>query len=146
MKKHIFKIISVILTAVIILLLFMYFNKGEKVNTNLKSNSERVTFLNNYGYIVSPKPNTEEIKIPENFGEIYEEYNNLQISQGFDLSKYKGEECTLFSYTVLNYPDYAENVNANLIIYHGILIGCDLTLNEENGFTKALITTNPRPS
>ncbi len=141
--KHI--ILSVIFLGIVIGILFLaksLFGKTEENKTELNANSERVEFLNNNGLIVTPDPETQEIRIPEVFGKIYEEYNELQQTQGFDLKKYAGEDAVLYSYTVLNYPDFAENVRANLVICRGTLIACDITLNEENGFTKALIANS----
>ena len=44
----------------------------------------------------------------------------------------------------MNYPDHTENVVANMLIADGKLIGGEITLNEENGFTEPLITIGTR--
>ena len=103
------------------------------------SESYRVEFLNEHGLIVSPDVKREEITIPEEFGDVYSEYNELQIQQGFDLLPYKGRKAVLYSYRVLNYPMHSENVVADLIVCDGVLIGCDVSLNEENGFVRPII-------
>ena len=107
-----------------------------------ESNSERVRFLNRQGYIVEPDPETQDITIPAVFDDKYTEYNQLQLDQGFDLEPYAGKDAVLYTYKVLNYPDYPDNITANLIFDDHRLIGADISYNDgENGFTRALITS-----
>lgn len=133
-------VFGVILAAVLLLAARLR-EESDKPRYEMNSNAMRVEFLNSCGLIVKPVPEYQDIRIPEKFGTVYEEYNKLQLSQGFDLMPYAGREALLCSYTVLNCPEYPENVTANLVICDGVLIACDITLNEENGFTKALIGT-----
>ena len=110
---------------------------------SMSSNAERVDFLNKQGWIVKPDPvSTEEITIPSEFNEVYERYDEFQDEQGFDLDDYKGRKAMIYTYSVLNYPDYPENVVANMIIADNRLIGGEVTLNEENGFTVPLLSQN----
>lgn len=111
----------------------------EKLLT-FESAPERVEFLNRNGLIVRPDPERKLITIPSEFNAAYEKYNEIQKSQGFDLLPYAGKEVTLYSYSVLNYPDHPENVTANLLFDGKLLIGADITYNDsENGFTVKLI-------
>lgn len=110
---------------------------------SMSSNVQRVDFLNRQGWIVNPEPvSTEEITIPSEFNEIYERYDEFQDEQGFDLDDYKGKKATIYTYKVLNYPEYPENVVANMIIANNRLIAGEVTLNEENGFTVPIISKN----
>ncbi|MGN1415567.1 MAG: DUF4830 domain-containing protein [Oscillospiraceae bacterium] len=139
--KHVMLIVIFAVIAALILVLAARLSRStEESGYEMSSNAMRVEFLNSCGLIVKPDPEVQEIRIPEKFGTIYEEYNKLQQSQGFDLAPYAGREAVLCSYTVLNCPEHPDNVVANLLLCDGKLIACDLTLNEENGFTKALIT------
>lgn len=107
----------------------------------MSTNAERVEFLNKQGWIVKPDPiSKEEIIIPSEFNELYQKYAELQTKQGFDIEKHKGAKATLISYQVLNYPGHTDNVTANMLVVDDRLIGGEITLNEENGFTEALIT------
>ncbi len=115
-------------------------NKSDEF-LSMNSNAERVEFLNKQGYIVVPEAvHKEEILIPSEFNEVYMEYSDFQKEQGFDLEKHKGKEATLFSYTILNYPEKSENVVANMLIIDGILIAGEVNLNEEGGFTEPLLS------
>lgn len=124
---------------IILAAVFNLSDNPDETGIELPSKASRVEFLNNCGLIVDPEPEIQDIKIPYKFGEIYNAYNELQKSQGFDLEKYAGTDAVLLRYKVLNCPDYPENVTANLVLSSNILIACDITLNEEGGFTKALI-------
>lgn len=109
----------------------------------MSSNAQRVEFLNKQGWIVKPDPlSREEITVPSDFEGVYAEYAALQESQGFDLEKYKGKPATLFTYQVLNYPDYPENVVATLVVSSDKLIGGDISMTGEGGFTEPLIAAS----
>ena len=133
------------IAGIIIVMLIKFSESKDDSSYEMPSNAARVEFLNSCGLIVSPDPEKQEIRIPTKFGDIYEEYNRMQHEQGFHLKEYAGRDAVLISYRVLNCPDHAENVVANLLICDGKLIACDLTLNEENGITKPLITANEQP-
>ena len=108
----------------------------------MSGNAERVEFLNRQGYIVKPDPvRREDVVVPSEFNDTYKSYVDMQTAQGLDLAEHKGEKATLFSYEVLNYPEYSENVFADLLVANDKLIACQLKYDdEENGFVKPLIT------
>lgn len=143
-------LLFVMLAAVIALAAYFLINAKKEAENDaayaMSTNAERVEFLNKQGWIVKPDPmSQEEILIPAEFNDVYKEYQALQKSQGFDLEKYKGMPVELISYRVLNYPGYTENITANMLISDGRLIGGDITLNEENGFTKPLVKVISEP-
>ncbi|MDR0946986.1 MAG: DUF4830 domain-containing protein [Ruminococcus sp.] len=109
---------------------------------SMASNSERIAFLNKQGWIVKPDPSSElEVILPTEFNETYKDYLDLQKYQGFDLPRFAGQTVEIFSYDVLNYPDFPENITANMIIKDDKLIGGEICYNaEENGWTEPLIT------
>lgn len=108
----------------------------------MSGNAERVEFLNRQGYIVKPDAvRREEVTVPSEFNDTYQSYVEMQQTQGLDLAEHKGDKATLFSYAVLNYPEYSENVFADLLVADNKLIACQLRYDdEENGFVKPLIT------
>lgn len=137
-------LLFMVLAAVIVLAVYFLSAAKKEADNDARfamcSNSERVEFLNRQGWIVKPDPvSKEKVTIPAEFNELYKKYAELQTAQGFDLDKYKGKEATLYSYTVLNYPEHSENVTANLLVSDDRLIAAEITLNEENGFTEPLI-------
>ncbi len=96
---------------------------------------ERAKFLLTYGWEVSTVPlEVVEVTIPNEFNDVYEKYNQLQISQGFDLTEYKGKAVTRYTYSIINYPDGIENVRANLLVYKNRVIGGDICTLDIQGF------------
>ena len=67
----------------------------------IKTNADRVAFLEGYGWIVSQEPAAvEDIRLPDTFDASYDEYLSLQKSQGFDLSQYAGKTVKRYTYQV----------------------------------------------
>ena len=106
------------------------------VSAELASTSgERVKFLSECGWEVDPTTETEQqIHIPERFGDVYESYNDLQKQQGYDLKPFQGMDCTMYTYTVTNWPDGAQKVIADLYIYNDRVIGGDIHSTDLHGF------------
>ena len=94
----------------------------------LSGNDARVKFLTDLGWEVTYSPaETGEVKIPREPDEVFERYNALQKSQGYDLSKYAGKKVMRYVYQVKNYPEAREPVYATLLVYKDQIIGGDIT-------------------
>lgn len=103
--------------------------------TDMKTNEDRVKFINDFGYEVEKDSYiTENVTIPESFDSAYEKYNEIQRSQGLNLKKYKGKNATRYSYYVKNYDGYDGRVIFTLLIYKNRVIGGDVTGIDANGF------------
>ncbi len=140
-------LLFLILAAVVVFAFFAITKAKQAADDDVKfsmgTNAERVDFLNRQGWIVKPDPiSREDVVIPSEFNDMYKEYAELQLSQGFNLENYKGKEAELITYLVLNYPGYTDGVMANMLICDNRLIGGEVFLDEENGFTEPLITKN----
>ena len=106
--------------------------------SEVKTNEDRVAFIARFGIIVQPVPKeSEEIRIPESFDKLLSEYNEIQKSQGLDLSKYKNKKVTRYTYETENYNGGSAYVN--LVIYKGTVIACDVSSSAESGFVDPLI-------
>ena len=102
---------------------------------NVRTNEDRVAFLESYGWEVDPNAvEICEVIIPSEFDEVYSEYNEIQKSEGLDLKKYSGKSVKRYTYTVKNYGDEA-TVLANLLIYKDRVIGGDVSSAVPNGFS-----------
>ena len=78
-------------------------------NMNLKASTaeERIAYLSQFGWSVLEDPvEVKEVIIPETFDDTYMAYNELQKSQGFDLSLYAARRVKCWTYQVTNYPGY----------------------------------------
>ncbi len=78
-----------------------------------------------------------EIQIPYEFDEVYEKYNEIQKSQGFDLNKYKGKRVMKYTYNVLNYPKEPD-LSLSLLVYKNKLIAGDVCSKKQDGFMHGL--------
>lgn len=99
------------------------------------SSQERAEFLMEGGWAVDVQTEQEQsIHIPEKFNDLYESYNDLQLQQGYDLAPYAGQDCTMYTYAVTNYPDASQTVLADLYIYKNRVIGGDVHSTNLDGF------------
>ncbi|MEE1244825.1 MAG: DUF4830 domain-containing protein [Acutalibacteraceae bacterium] len=128
------KNLAVILAAVIIgLILIGQFFTAKQDGFVGSTNAKRVEFLKSLGLAVNETPTeVKNITIPENFGEVYKNYNNLQIESGFNLEKYKGKSAQVYTYSLEN-----ETV-AHLIVCNNKIVGGDISDNEFDGKITAL--------
>lgn len=90
----------------------------------VRTEEDRVAYLEEWGWQVSPQAVlVEELELPEEFGEEYSQYLDLQTSQGFDLTKYAGRRVRRYTYEVLNYPTGETGVVAHLLVRRNRVIG-----------------------
>ena len=95
---------------------------------NVSGNDARVQFLKEFGWDVTTSPTeTSQVKIPEESSEVFDRYNNLQKSQGYDLTKFAGKKVMRYVYKVNNYPGATEPVYATVLVYKNKIIGGDVT-------------------
>ena len=113
----------------------VFTSDGTAVFTDVNDESARINFLRQFGWEVKPTPLEEKsVVIPSTFDSVFEGYNELQLKQGLDLSKYKRKEVTRYTYEVTNYEGYEGKVFANMIVYRGRVIGGDLCTESSDGF------------
>lgn len=130
-KKKI--IMALAAVAVLIVMLIMVFGGGSEeaaptAAPSLSTNDGRVAFLKSFGWEVASSPTQSgQVKIPESTTEVFERYNALQKSQGYDLSQYAGKTVMRYVYKVKNYPGATDPVFATLLIYKDQVIGGDVT-------------------
>ena len=106
-----------------------------------ETNAQRVDYLRHCGWEVVEEPvETFQFLLPEKLEEPYASYNDLQLSQGFDLRPYCGRQLARYTYTLTNYPDRPEGVQANLYVCDGQIIGGDIFCPGAGGFQEALLS------
>ena len=105
----------------------------------IRTNQDRVAYLESYGWTVSAEPvAVEELIIPEEFDDTYGQYLALQESQGFDLTDYRGKRVKRYTYEVTNYPTGEAGVQAGLLLYRNTVIGGDVLSPQLGGFIHGL--------
>ena len=100
-----------------------------------RSNQDRIKFIAHFGWEVQEEPcEIMEVLIPQKFDEVYEQYNEMQKQQGFNLEKQRGKRAKRYSYIILNYPDYADEVRINILISGTKVVGGDVCSTRLDGF------------
>lgn len=136
-KTKLFAAGLILLVAIILVVVFVTAGGGE-TGENIpvgETNDDRVAYLASFGWSVNAQPKqTQQVKIPDSAeNKVFARYNELQLSQGFDLTKYAGKEATRYVYEILNYPEAEEPVYASILVYDGKIIGGDITDSSPNG-------------
>ncbi|MBR3810360.1 MAG: DUF4830 domain-containing protein [Clostridia bacterium] len=112
--------------------------KNDVIKYKANNNKERLDFISQFGWEVNEEPEeVTEIIIPQEFDDVYNNYNEIQLSQNCDLRDYCGMRVKRFTYIIRNYPGYNENdtcVRINLLIFDGMVIGGDVCSTELSGF------------
>ncbi|MCI9514268.1 MAG: DUF4830 domain-containing protein [Oscillospiraceae bacterium] len=112
---------------------------GEELIT-AASEEERAEYLRSLGWEIETSPmETLEFMLPQPLNDSYEEYNALQKEQGFDLEPYAGMQVKRYSYRVLNYPNYPDDVQADLYLCGDVVIGGDILYCGDSGFVATLV-------
>ena len=111
--------------------------EGEKSISydKVKSAADAVNFLSQFGWTVDGgAPESAKVTIPSEFDKVFAAYNEIQKSQGLDLSKYKKKELTRYTFEVTNYEDYEGKVYANVLVYRNKVVGGDICSADVSGF------------
>ena len=113
--------------------------EGSAVNYGgMKTREDRVAFVEQFGIKIDPESEkSENFRLPENFDRAISGYNQLQISQGLNLTKYAKKRVTHYSYKVTN-PKEGGEVYVNLLVHRQKIVACDISSAEENGFVLPL--------
>ena len=124
--------------AAVILGLILLFSGGDDTQStaapSLASNDGRVKFLTDFGWDVVVSPvESGQIKIPAESSEVFDRYNALQKSQGYDLTQYAGKTVMRYVYKINNYPGATDPVLATLLVYKNQIIGGDVTDTSAKG-------------
>ena len=150
--KKILIIVGAVSALIIALLLLLGGNSRSAATAapSATGNDARVQFLKNFGWEVSASPTeSAQVKIPETQSPVYERYNALQKSQGYDLSKLAGKTVMRYVYKINNYPGATDPVYATLLVYKDQIIGGDITDTSARGAIQGfqmLRQTLPEPT
>lgn len=143
--KTIFGIILV-LTGIIVILITFFTNHVEN-STNvmstvtLENDEQRAAYLTSLGWEFNTEFTEKQVNIPSEFNDTYNKYNEIQLSQGFDLTAYRGRAVTVYTYNITNYEGYENRdcIFANLLVCDNILIGGDIcSTSVSDGFMQVL--------
>lgn len=98
------------------------------------SNDDRLAFLQSYGWDVDATPTeTREVRIPQEFNDVFTRYNELQQEQGFDLSEFAGKTAKRYVYAIKNHPGGGDDHYATVLVHKNKIIGGDVTSTGQGG-------------
>lgn len=143
-KVNIKKLLIVLaaVAAGILALILLFGGNNKSIQTAapaVSDNDARVQFLKDLGWEVTTSPKESgQVKIPESMTPVYERYNALQKSQGYDLTQYAGKTVMRYVYQINNYPNASEPVYATLLVYKNQVIGGDVTDTAAKGLVQGL--------
>ena len=118
-KKAIFIVImaALVLFGIIMLATIETPEKDESASIKISGEEKGASYLASLGWKVAlPAVNRETVLIPEKFNDVFNKYNALQQSQGYDLETYAGKEVELYTYQVTNHES-DDTVYAQLYVY-----------------------------
>lgn len=152
--KKILTVLAAIAGVIIALILLLGGGSEDAAATaagTVSGNDARVQFLTDQGWEVSTSPKESgQVRIPEETTEVFDRYNALQKSQGYDLSQFAGKTVMRYVYKINNFPDATEPVYATLLVYKNQIIGGDITntaaTGAVQGFKKAPENTHMAPT
>lgn len=129
-KKKIILAAAAVVAVIVAMILLL--GGGDSVSTSapatIKNNDDRVRFLESFGWQVVTSPEEScQVRIPSETSEVFERYNTLQKTMGYDLSNYAGKTVMRYVYKIKNYPGATEPVYATVLIADNQVIGGDIT-------------------
>ncbi len=143
-KKSLLIAVAVIALSLVLLFLIKCLGEFNSQQTNsgvslsATNAEERLNFISHYGWEVDEESiEVREVVIPEVFDEVYNNYNEIQLKQGFDLEKYAGQRVKRWTYIIRNYPDTVpedDYIRINLLVSDGTVIGGDVCSVKLDGF------------
>jgi len=144
-------LLGLIAAVCIILLLVFLFQKSDDPADSSQApgqtdqggtNEERLAFLRSFGWAPVETPvESQEVRIPEEFNEVFSRYNRLQQSQGFDLADYAGKTVKRYVYHLTNHPNGNQDCYATLLVYRNRIIGGDVTCSGQGGSMQGFAMT-----
>ena len=139
-KKRVILVLAALAALIVLICILAKGGGGEspapsqEQPVSVATNDARVQYLTDYGWEVVNSP----VRIPSEITEVYQRYNALQMSQGFDLTQYAGKTATRYVYEIENYPNASDPVYATLLVYKDQVIGADITDTSANGVVQGL--------
>ncbi len=109
------------------------------------TNAQRIAFINECGWQTDVTHcDVTEVRIPVNFDDVYSDYNDIQLLQGFDLRPYRAHSVKKYTYNISNFrPEGssapAADIYANLLVEDGMIIGADISSGESGGLLTVLM-------
>ena len=100
---------------------------------------ERLAYLTGLGWAADSTPvETLDLQLPQQLDGDWAAYAQLQEAQGLPFLSCAGQQVRRYTYQITNYPGRDRDVQANLYVCNGQLIGGDIMALGKNGFQAGL--------
>ncbi len=115
---------------VLFIIIFAVFSIDNSTNRMI------VEYATNLGWQINPSPaEISHLTIPNEFDAVYETYNAVQKTSGFDLTPYKGKRVTRYTYAVQNHTESGTSrVQLGILVYEKRIIAGDISSVDMGGF------------
>lgn len=101
---------------------------------SVTSNDDRLQFLAAFGWEVATSPvESGQVRVPADSSEVFDRYNALQKTMGYDLTQFAGKTVMRYVYKIKNYPGATADVYATILISNNQVIGGDITDTSATG-------------
>jgi len=142
--KKITIILGAVAAAIIGILLLLGGSDAAPTAAPVSSNEGRVKFLTDFGWEVASSPaESGQVRIPDQTTEVFDRYNQLQKSQGYDLSRFAGKNVMRYVYKVENFPGATDPVYATVLVHKNEIIGGDITNTAPGGKVQGFKMAKP---
>ena len=124
-------LVAAVAALLIVVLVFCLRNPGQAPDGETQVQS-RTAFLSSFGYSVDGESEqVQTVRIPTEPSEVFDRYNELQKSQGYDLSALSGKNVTRYVYRL---EDCGEGEwYATVLEYRGKIVGGDVSDSAPGG-------------
>ncbi len=137
------KALRIVFAAALVILAFILLRSFFPQQPDLRTPEGRQMFLSELGWEIDPASEAcKNVRIPETLEGILQQYNEMQKKQGYDLSRFCGEGCEQYTYTVTNYPAKDETVLVTLYVQGKQIIAGDIHSTAMNGFMHGIHKNN----
>ncbi len=142
-KSLIVGAVVIIITVISVVLLVLMGEGQHKYHETMNfvsadSEEEILSFISSCGWQVDEEPiEVRDVFIPETFDEVYNNYNKIQLEQGFNLEKYAGTRVKRWTYVIRNYPETSPSddfIRINILVSGDSIIGGDVCSVKLDGF------------
>lgn len=126
--------LTIVLICAAVLLLLIFLRWHGKQN-DLSTPEGRELFLFGLGWEVDRSTEQHRsVIIPDTLDGVMEDYNQMQLSQGYDLSRHLGERCEQYTYQLTNYTGYDGTVLITIYVQGREIVAGDIHTTSLDGF------------
>lgn len=136
-RKYRFIFATLIFAAVLLVIIIGLYSIDNATNRMVTD------YIESLGWQIEKSPiEISHLTIPNDFDAVFDTYNSIQISSGFNLASFRGKSVSRYSYKVLNHKRSDDtDVIASVLVYDSRIIAGDISSTEENGFMHGITET-----